>query len=107
VILLVADGADCVSARTFEQIMRELEESNGLLYAFGGPAAFGIGFSAPSDNFTPQIILQPPQRGGQPFPIPLPGGRTIPISRRPSQPIPRENGDRGETVDMSVLNSLT
>ncbi|HZI50813.1 MAG TPA: VWA domain-containing protein [Terriglobia bacterium] len=109
VILLVTDGADSVSARTFEQIMRELEESNVLLYAFGIPAAFGIGFSGPADNFAPQIILQPPQRGGQPLPIPLPGGRTIPIpipDGRP-QPVPRENEDRGKTVNMSVLSAMT
>lgn len=106
VLLLVTDGADSASVLSYDRILRKIRETpDVLIYALGIPAGFGDGFQA---NFAPQIVIQQP--GIPTIPIPLPGGRTtpVPVPGNPPglPPPPSAQPDSGETVNMTVLDSL-
>jgi Ca-activated chloride channel homolog len=84
-ILLITDGDDTSSSKTFEQTLLAVRESELLIYALG----ISPGASRPLHEQPP---IDPTPRGGSPFPIP-----GMPSSRAPV---------RRDTVDMNVLNAF-
>lgn len=113
VLVVLTDGADSASSRTYQQVIRSIRESDVLIYCLGIPAGFGSAPFVPVSALAGQIVIQRPPRGGpqQPIPIPLPGGRTIPLPiPGNTPPFPPSSTpqpvDSGETVNMSVLEAI-
>jgi VWFA-related protein len=114
VLLIVSHGGDLVSSASPALAIREIRQSDVLVYCLGIPAPFGNQFGG-SSNYLPGQISVPQQRGGQnpQNPFPLPDGRTIPFPApggpRPVPlpvPTPVPSNRVEDTMDLDALQAL-